>query len=206
MKLKVFIIFILLKTLYFSQVSENNSAYIYGENPWGTEISGENPWQNEISEENPWEIELSEENPWGNAYKKEKNISSSKKDSIFNNNTFLEISNSASELSKLSLSQVKYKGYKDFRGTNAFWTGFVCGIIFNIYGVIPGSISSIIPSTNEKIALEDFKEKNKTASPNQIKYYKKGIKNKRVSKTMSGVATGMLTQFGIIIIALILSF
>jgi hypothetical protein len=206
MKPNLTILFLIFLLPVFSQKGEFRSLEILGENPWEPKIYGENPWLNETYSENPWEINFNEENPWGNAYNKERNLAKIEKDSLSTENINPENNLSNNLLSNSSLKDIRYEGYSNFKGTNSFWSGFLYGFILNFYGIVPGAITVAIPSNNEYIAENEFRRKYKNPTENQVKYYKKGIKNKRITKTISGVAVGALSQIGFIIILILMSF
>jgi hypothetical protein len=206
MKSRLIFVFIFFVSLIYCQRKLPFDSIKRGKNPWVIHVYGENPWVNEYTQENPWEIELSEKNPWGEAYNLERNRIKNEKDTL---TKISEIENENPELlalSKYSLRDIRYQAYSEFRGTNSFWCGFLYGFILNFYGLIPSIITVAIPSTNERIAVENFKRKYKNPSENQIKFYKKGTKNKRISRTISGLATGSLSQIAFILIILILTF
>jgi hypothetical protein len=202
MKLLFTLSFLLISIASFSQNSEEFFNVTNSENPWIPELSSENPWNSEKSEENPWKAEKSEENPWGN-YVSETELEETRDlDSSKSKINSTELKESQNQLSKLSLKDIKEKGYTEFSGKNSFALGFALSMILNFYAIVPSMLVALTPSFNETIALNNFNNDNPTATKEQKKYYKRGIKNKRAGKTALGVVLGSITQVGILLIIL----
>jgi hypothetical protein len=170
---------------------------------------GENPWI-KVENENPWKVENTNPNPW--TLSEDENLSQNdslkidQKDSIgeFAEIIIIDKNQTLNKDLNLSLWEIKARSKENFNGRNAFLSGFIPCALFSFYAVIPVAIANVIPSSNETDALNKFKLKNPKANSDQIKAFKKGIKSKRVSKSMSGAGYGMLTNLvGIIVIFII---
>ncbi len=202
MKLLFTLSFLLISIASFSQNSEELFNVTNLENPWIPELSSENPWKSEKNEENPWKAEKSEENPWGNYVSETELEEISDLDSLNNNVVSTDLTESQNQLSKLSLKDIKEKGYTEFSGKNSFALSFALSMILNFYAIVPSMLVALSPSSNEKFALEKFEKKYPSATKEQKKYYRRGIKNKRAGKTALGVIFGSISQVGIILIIL----
>lgn len=174
-----------------------------------------------VAQENPWEHQTQGENPWGGTAEKTVVISKEEietvnatetADTLLNNSevrTFVmgtdTIQFNANDEETIKKQLIRYGNDLEKSNANLF-VGLMAGTSLNLLGFPIGVLSGVPETPKSKASLEEFQQDNPNASEDEVKYVKRGLQKKRITKAFVGSLGGFLLStamyVGILIAAL----